>query len=300
MPPTHSAPGGGSPWADLEADLTVVVKTFERPDALTRLLGSIREHYARIPIVVIDDSAEPLDPVPESISRYVHAPYDSLGAAGGRNEGLRHVETPYVLFSDDDMVFEQRTDLGRMLYVLESTPFDVVACTWLDFDPWRGVCRGLRRFEGTLEVEDGLLVHRLGEARGSSDGLPVYDIVHQFFVASVERIGPEPWDPALNLFEHYELFLSFGDRGLLCTSLRDVVVQHRQQRPQGYDELRAGDAQFRERWLAKRGFRGLRTEGTPFHRSDSVRYRLPGLTLYNARRVSRAGRRLVREGRLRA
>ena len=39
---------------DVERDITVVVKTFERPDALGRLLSSIRERYTRIPIVVAD------------------------------------------------------------------------------------------------------------------------------------------------------------------------------------------------------------------------------------------------------
>ena len=219
MPPRHSAPGARSPWADLEADVTVLVKTFERPDALRRLLASIRSFYPRMPIVVVDDSAEPLEPVPESITRYVHAPYNSLGAAAGRNLGLTHVETPYVLVSDDDMVFERRTDVGRMLFRLETTSFDVVSCVWLDYDPWRGICRGVRRFEGTLDIEDGVLVHRLGATRGELDGLPVYDVVHQFFVASVDRLGAAPWDAELNLSEHYELFLSLKERGLRCTRL---------------------------------------------------------------------------------
>jgi Glycosyl transferase family 2 len=144
--------------------------------------------------------------VPAEIATYVHEPYNSLGAAGGRNLGLRHVETTYVLVCDDDMVIERRTDLGRMLHALESTSFDVVSCVWLDFDPWKGICRGPRRFEGTLAVEDGVLVHRLGATRGTADGLPVFDVVHQFFVAARERLGAEPWDPELNLSEHYELF----------------------------------------------------------------------------------------------
>ena len=72
----------------------------------------------------------------------------------------------------------------------------------------RAICRGPRRFEGTLDVEDGVLVHRLGATRGTADGLPVFDVVHQFFVAARERLGPDPWDPELNLSEHYELFLT--------------------------------------------------------------------------------------------
>jgi glycosyltransferase involved in cell wall biosynthesis len=283
----------------VEGDITVVVKAFERPHALRRLLTSIRRFYPGIAIVVVDDSAEPLEPVPADIT-YLHEPYRSLGAAHGRNVGLRHARTPYVLFSDDDMVFERRTDLGRMLYALESTAFDVVSCVWLDFEPWRGICRGPRRFEGTLDVEERTLVHRLGETRRVQDGLPVFDIVHQFFIAAKERLGRDPWDAELNLSEHYELFLLLEDRGLLCTRLADVVVQHRQELPSGYQEIREDTARYVETWLAKRGLRGVRVEGDLFRPADRIRYGLPGSAAYTGRRAVRAGRRLLREGRLRA
>jgi len=285
---------------DVERDITVLVKAFERPEALRRLLASVRAIYEHVPVVVVDDSREPLRPVPADITAYLHEPYDSLGAAGGRNLGLRHVETPYVLVCDDDMVFERRTDLGRMLHALESTPFDVVSCVWLDFDPWRGICRGPRRFEGTLDVEDSVLVHRLGASRGALDGLPVYDVVHQFFAAAVERLGPEPWDAELNLSEHYELFLTLRERGLRSTRLPDVVVQHHQELPPGYQEVREDTRRYVDAWLAKRGLKGIRVEGELFRRSDRLRYSLPGTIAYTGRRASRVGRRLISERRLRA
>ena len=285
---------------DVERDITVLVKTFERPEALKRLIASVRALYERMPIVVVDDSAQPLDPAPAEVATYVHEPYNSLGAAGGRNLGLRHVETPYVLVCDDDMVFERRTDLGRMLYALESTSFDVVSCIWLDFDPWKGICRGPRRFEGTLDVEDDILVHRLGATRGSADGLPVFDVVHQFFVAALDRLGAEPWAADLNLSEHYELFLTLREHGLKSTRLPDVVVQHRQELPPGYQEMREDTRRYVDAWLAKRGLKGLRVEGDLFRAGDRVRYELPGAAAYSARRAARVGRRLLSERRLRA
>ncbi len=183
------------------------------------------------------------------------------------------------------MVFERRTDLGRMLHGLESTSFDVVSCVWLDFDPWKGICRGPRRFEGTLDVEDGVLVHRLGATRGTADGLPVFDVVHQFFVAGLERLGRDPWDSELNLSEHYELFLTLKERGLRSTRLPDVVVQHRQELPPGYQEVREDTRRYVDAWLAKRGLTGLRVEGELFRASDRLRYELPGTAAYTARRA---------------
>jgi glycosyltransferase involved in cell wall biosynthesis len=285
---------------DVERDVTVLVKTFERPDALRRLVASIRRRYPRLAIVVVDDSAKSLDPVPDGVTRYEHRPYNSLGAAGGRNLGLRLVETPYVLCSDDDMAFERRTDLGKLQRAVEDTSFDVVSCVWLDFDPWKDICRGPRRFEGTLDIEDSVLVHRLGATRGTLEGLPVFDIVHQFFLASVERLGPDPWDAELNLSEHYELFLDLKERGLRCTRLPDVVVQHRQELPAGYQEVREDTGRYVELWLAKRGLRGRREEGSLFRASDRLRYEAPSSLAYVARRASRVGGRLIRERRLRA
>jgi hypothetical protein len=145
-----------------------------------------------------------------------------------------------------------------------------------------------------------VLVHRLGATRGTVDGLPVFDVVHQFFVAALERLGQDPWDPELNLSEHYELFLTLKERGLRSTRLPDVVVQHRQELPTGYQEVREDTRRYVDAWLAKRGLLGLRVEGEPFRSSDRLRYELPSTAAYTARRAARVGRRLLSEHRLRA
>ena len=47
----------------LERDLTVVVKTFERPEAVRRLVGSIRRFYPDVPVVVEGQvSSSPVGP----------------------------------------------------------------------------------------------------------------------------------------------------------------------------------------------------------------------------------------------
>jgi Glycosyl transferase family 2 len=284
MPPRSRRPSRDSA-GDVERDVSIVVKTFERPDALRRLIASIRRFYPRIPVLVVDDSAEPLDPVPEGATRYWHLPYNTLGSGPGRNFGLRQVETEYVLFADDDMVLGRRTDLALMLETLQTTGFDVAACTWVDHDPWTGVRLGPRRFEGTLELVDGTLVHRFGESRGELDGLPVFDVVHQFFMARKERLGEDPWHPEMTPLDHTECFLRLRERGLLCTRLPDVVVYHYPQKPAAYAAVRDDTEQVMRRWREIRGFDRREFHGSEFRPLDAVRYRWPSTAAWATRRA---------------
>jgi (N-acetylneuraminyl)-galactosylglucosylceramide N-acetylgalactosaminyltransferase len=286
---------------DVERDVTVVVKTFQRPLALRRLVASIRRFYPNIAVLVVDDSAEPFEPVPDGVTRYWHLPFNSLGVSAGRNFGLGQVETEHVLFCDDDMVFGRRTDLAKMLRTLLTTRFDVVSCRWMDHEPWRSIRRGYRRYEGTLEISDGVLVHRLGATRGTVDGLPVFDVVHQFFVASKEVLGREPWDARLKIGgEHDEFFLAIKERGLLCTRLHDVVVDHYPELPPAYQPFRENTSPYVQLSKEIRGFESRITVGRLFRPTDQVVYGLPSTAAVTGRRAVRVARRLVREGRVRA
>lgn len=284
---------------DVERDVTIVVKTFERPDSVRRLLASVRRFYPRIPIVVVDDSASPLDPAPDGVKMVV-LPHLS-GVSAGRNAGVEAAETDLVLISDDDMAFTRRTRLERMVQILTTTPFDVVSCRWFEYHAWRGVAWGERRYEGTIDIRDGAYIHRIGASRGRIEGLPVYDITHQFFVFSRERLGPRPWDDHLKVdADHLDFFLSLRARGLLSTRLPDVWVDHRQVLPPGYMEYRASTHEARSYLRAKWGFERHEQVGDVFRRIDRLRYGPPGAAVWWARRARRVTNRLIRERRLRA
>jgi hypothetical protein len=251
---------------------------------------------------VVDDSREPLEPAPDGLTRYWHLPFDSAGASGGRNFGLRHVGTEYVLVTDDDMVFGRKTDLGKLLATLETTPFDVVSCGWMDYDPWTGVRRGFRHWEGTLDIDDRVLVHRYGAARGTVHGLPVYDTVHSFFMAPVDRLRPDPWDDRLKVQDHTEFSLRLKERGLLSTVHPGVVAYHRQEFPENYfDARRENRPKYHALWLELRNLDRREAVGSMWYtRRDKVVHELPSTALWWLRRAGRVGRRVVRERRLRA
>lgn len=275
--------------SEVEACVTLVVKTFERPHVLERLVGSVRAQYPSMPLYVVDDSRTPLDPVPDGITVYWHLPFDS-GLAHGRNFGLRHVETEYVVFSDDDLVFTERTDLRKMLGALRDTAFDVVGCAYLDHQP--GKPPFVNWYEGTIDIVDGVQTHVRGACRGYLDGFPVYDVLHNFFMARREALGDDPWDAELKSggAEHIDFFLTIKDRGLRCTRLPSVVVEHRPELSPGYTQFRDRE-DFRARYRAKRGIREERASMARVGRRELARHRL-------LRARSRVGARLRRLHRL--
>ena len=66
-----------------------MIKTFERPAKLKRLVDSIRRLYPGLTIIVVDDSRHPRN-LPEVEN--INLPFDS-GVSAGRNAGVKAVGT---------------------------------------------------------------------------------------------------------------------------------------------------------------------------------------------------------------
>ena len=187
-----------TPRADdpLVRELTALVKTFERPRILRRLVASIKRLYPSLRIVVVDDSREP-SPI-EGVET-ITMPYDS-GISAGRNEGLRHVTTPYVLVLDDDFVFYRHTRLIPSLALMERHPqIDIMGGQCVDLPLYRA--RPLP--EGAIFPTSATPLAPLGSFVG---GLKVVDKVPTFYVARTERLALVPWDPELKRIDHADFF----------------------------------------------------------------------------------------------
>jgi glycosyltransferase involved in cell wall biosynthesis len=181
---------------ELVGQLTAVVKTFERPQALRRLVASIRRRYPELRVIVVDDSRQPVE-LPGI--EMVILPYDS-GVSAGRREGLRRVRTKYMLNLDDDFVFYRQTKLPGALAIMERHP---------EIDVMGGEVVNLPFFHRADYGRAG--VYAAGAAptmpAGSRiGGLAVYDKVANFFVARTERVRLVDWDPALKRMEHADFF----------------------------------------------------------------------------------------------
>ncbi|WP_224167511.1 mycofactocin biosynthesis glycosyltransferase MftF [Arthrobacter sp. StoSoilA2] len=91
------------------SSVTVVVPAFGRPLALARLLTSIGKKYK---VIVVDDASP--DPaairdITEQHGVHLVRLSSNSGPAQARNEGLKHVTTPYVAFADSDVVLNSDT-----------------------------------------------------------------------------------------------------------------------------------------------------------------------------------------------
>jgi Glycosyl transferase family 2 len=178
--------------------LTALVKTFERPRILRRLLASIERLYPTLDVVVVDDSGTP---VPHTGVRTITMPYDS-GLAAGRNEGLRHVTTKYVLVLDDDVVFSRHTRLGHALALMERHPqIDIMGGQLIDLPFFKA--RWSADMSEAIFPTDARPAVPLGSSVG---GLAVCAKVPNFFIARRDRLALVPWDAELKQMEHADFF----------------------------------------------------------------------------------------------
>jgi glycosyltransferase involved in cell wall biosynthesis len=180
----------------LVQQLTALIKTFERPRILRRLVASIKRLYPALRIVVVDDSREPSRIVGVQT---IAMPYDS-GISAGRNEGLRHVTTPYVLVLDDDFIFYRQTRLIPALKLMEQHPqIDIVGGQLVDLPFYRA----RRPPEGEIFPTAATPLAPLGSLIG---GLRVVDKVPTFYIARTDRLAVVPWDPQLKRIDHADFF----------------------------------------------------------------------------------------------
>ncbi|HEY3804323.1 MAG TPA: glycosyltransferase [Kofleriaceae bacterium] len=180
----------------LDDQLTILIKTFERPHIVRRLIDSIRLGYPSLPIIVADDSRVPIAlPGIETIA----LPFDS-GVSAGRQAGLAHVRTPFVMVADDDFVFLRSTALAPALAKVAGNPLiDILGGQLVDLPQ-------LRFREPPLGQIFATRAEPLVPIGSTIDGLLVCDKVANFYVARTERLRLVGWDAALRRIDHADFF----------------------------------------------------------------------------------------------
>lgn len=224
-------------------DVTFVIKTFERPACLSRLLTTLRRQYPSSPIIVADDSEVMIPPIRNDYE-LVGLPFD-VGLSVGRNEMLKRVQTKFFCLLDDDFVFTKKTDIARLKQMAEIGNYDIVAGA-LEQDG------EIKHYEGLLEIDGHELRYKSGN-RKDEHGAPLWDIVFNFFVGRTDAVRRVRWDDDLKLAEHTDFFLRAKREGLRVGYCPDVVVIHAPERAGNYLEYRMRGKQFFKLFMRKHG-----------------------------------------------
>lgn len=256
-------------------DVTILVKTFQRPQTVNQAIKRIRLFYPSIKIFVADDSQHPTE-IRDSNTQVFRLPFDS-GLSAGRNLLLSKLETPYFLLMDDDNSFNRLTKLERMLEILQKNTLDILSC--LIFE------RSLRKKElyrkllkdycMNFELNEGVLKFQAIYHQELED-CTLCDIVGNFFIArteSVRQMGG--WDQRLKVGEHEDFFIRAKDANLRVGFTKNckvdhVIIRHERFSPD-YAAFRCRMPEFRKIWLAKHSIQVVQEpDGTTYSKDEYI------------------------------
>lgn len=184
-----------TPHGSLEG-LTALIKTFERPKAVARLVASLQRLYPDLRLLVVDDSRNPA-PLPGV--EWLTLPFDA-GVSAGRSAGLQQVQTPFTLLLDDDFIFYRGSGLRAAFAAMQQYP---------EIDLMGGAVIQLPHFRVADYRAAGLYPTPAQPVRpiGSMIGpFPVYDKVPNFYIARTERLRLVDWDPQIKRMDHADFF----------------------------------------------------------------------------------------------
>jgi hypothetical protein len=121
---------------------------------------------------------------------------------------------------DDDLVFTRDTRLDILFEIVKHMGFDLAA------GEGNLLVRGKPGY-ANLEVRDKNLTVEPGAApRAYHNGLPVYDMVNNFFLARTETLRDIRWDERFKIYgEHNDFFLRYSAK-YRVTYTDKVVIDH--------------------------------------------------------------------------
>ena len=192
--------------------LTAIIRTFERPKALNRLVKSIRRFHPAMKVLVADDGIEATSC---KQADYFRLPSEK-GQAAAHNALLARVRTPYFLVVDDRAEFHRESQLLSLLELVASDRLDLAAGSIIGSEKkfWFFTKRKPLATHGLLEIA-GDRVALLEGSRSHGEGFWWCDLVGNFFVARTDRVrAMGGWDPELHDDSREEFFFRAHRHGI--------------------------------------------------------------------------------------
>lgn len=250
-------------------EITFVVKTFERPNCLLRLVKSIYKYYSDAIVIIGDDSKNSAKKTIEKRYRqkkisFFELPYD-CGISYGRNYLVRKVETKYFVLLDDDYVFDKFTEIEKGLNIIKNKQLDLlggffrnypVIHSFIEYPRWLMTSvfakEQKKNYIGSIEENDDEVI-----VRYYTEEFPKYqdvDIIHNFFIARRDAILDNcMWDESIKVNEHTPFFIRAKRCGLKVGFSAELSILHKPVCFKKYIEFR--DRNYVKEWMTLYGFK---------------------------------------------
>lgn len=189
--------------------VTFIIKTFERPEACSNCIKSLRTKYPDAYIIVADDSRKPQRP--EGADEYYELPFD-VGLSTGRNFLVDKVKTKYFVLVDDDIEFYSRTNLELMWEKITTTDFNIIAGHM-----GKGIWRG------TFSQDDKHFYLTFNKPIRQENGVDVYEFTDNFFIAETEVVKKVRWADEIKIQSEHEEFFWRGRNVIKCGVVHSFV-----------------------------------------------------------------------------
>lgn len=264
----------------MSVSLSIIIKTFNRPASLTKLLRSIQSLQLTYPVLIADDSQQSskaliLKLFPDLNITYLELPFDT-GLSEGRNILVQHVKTDCFLLCDDDYVFDERTGLPRAYQCLADNQLDILGGSYYNYvnipslnvfvrqlnHPKRLVRFLFNRYQtsryiGRFNISGSHCELLISQNKPKQTPFPC-DLVNNFFIARTDRVKAfGGWDKELKMGEHEDFFLRAKQHGLKVAFSNELVTRHYPFIPvknSAYNNYRVRAAHYKGLFVKKHGF----------------------------------------------
>lgn len=206
--------------------LDVIVKSFNRPHVLLRLVRSWNIYYPNIPLTICDDSTINMDFSDSAYKNHIiyKLPDEDMGISYGRNYGVAHTSKNFILFLDDDFIIHKETRLD-ILFELINMRSDIGIV---------GGVMGKRNTDATIQGGDIYLRNGICYKKCLEDKFETYcgynfrfcTITDNFFLAKRDIFKIVAWDEKLKTAEHTDFFLQLANTSWKVVFTPEASVGH--------------------------------------------------------------------------
>ena len=230
-------------------DISLVIKTFLRPQCLLNLLNSVREYQSHWNIcfdelIVIDDSDDETKIENEKIIKqfddlninYQSFDFNSVALSAGRNIALGLCKTKFFILCDDDFVFDCACDIKSNLDLLKEKNIDILCGHYRDITSLDDESPCLYNWLGFItENETFDLVNIF------TDKFPDFcycDIGENFYIGKTSAVKKVGYPEDLPMLEHNVFFLRAKQKGLRVAQSGNLWTKHFHLKSKSYSGFR--------------------------------------------------------------